>query len=367
MKYLFIIIITMFYSACNMSQCKPEKITIQHMKDSAHFSNKQLAYIKKNNTIKFYNYKGKLEKEINLITGIEKRYNITEEIIEHYTNYKYILDMGAGHFCYPDAYIVPKGTQLGSGEETGIVVSALDKTIQLPKNNLGYPIKFKFNDTGQIITHDENKMEYDNLGRLLSNKFYSNKKIHKSVKYIYENSHLKKSIHEGQKDDDNYIKEYTFNSSDQLSQVTIKSNNIIKSITYFNFENTLLKSKRTYTKYEGYIILEVIDFSYENGKLISEMKYKTRPNREVALPSSNNDNDLFNLFNYKENSNFIKLTEYYYQQSNLSTITHSEYNKISKNFIEKSKISYKYNDKGQLIEAQDSAGKAFKLFSYNNN
>jgi len=365
MKYFFFTLIVMFYSACNTSQSKPEKIKIQNMKDSAHYSNKQLAYIKKDNTVKFYTPNGKLQKELNLLSGIEKRYNITGEIIEYDTSYRYMQDLGAGYFSYPDAYIIPQGTKVGMGK-TGMMSTAEDETVFLPKNNLGYPIAFKFNETGQIIEHHKEKMEYDETGRLLSKTTYYDEKVYKKAKYVYENNQLLKSLHEGQNEHDNYIKEYNSNALGQLNSVLTKKEGNLTQITKYNFDTEfeLLKSKKEYSMIGSSLLIKVSEYTYNDIRQLTQEEFYNieTPSGTISLMNISKDNYDKAVYNsYKFNK---KVKTYSYDGDKL----------ISSNMFDKSsstskllwKNNYIYNTKDQLIKVQNEDGKTSKLFSYKN-
>jgi len=115
MKNLFLILMIFQLTGCSMN--RTYEFDIQKIPDSAYYSNQQLAYIKKGKLVSFYDHIGRLKKELDLESRIEKRYNLTGELMTINTVRNYMFNMGNGYYCYRDLLITPKGTIVNNGKK----------------------------------------------------------------------------------------------------------------------------------------------------------------------------------------------------------------------------------------------------------
>lgn len=363
MKHLFFILIIFQLNNCNTNITSKENIN-QKMKDSAYYSNNQLAYIKKGNTVKFYTYKGKLKNELNLDTRIEKKYNLTGELMSINTSSNYLFDMKNGYYSYRDVLIIPKGTIVNNGEDVGTIATANEVVKTIPKNNLGYPTALKFNETGQIIQTENEKREFDDLGRILKRKVYAGFKNepYKSVEYTYENDNLKKSIHTGVNEAYNFTKEYVFDSNGHLSKVKQQNKNGLQMVSFYDFSDNLLQTKKIYTQRKNDIILELIEYTYDDKKrCINQTYYLLNPDENLTM------NEIENKINKSVNKEYpykIIATDFIFKGKNFIGVKATDLRVRPIPKVTNENV-YVYNKFNQLTEVQNGEGKTIIMFSYN--
>jgi len=296
MKYLYIVLAVTLFNSCTSSKSQSKKKITQNMEDSAHYSNNQLAYIKKDGFVKFYDHKGE------------------------------------------------------------------DEIIELHKNNIGYPLNYVYNNTGNIVDDNGEKMEYDDLGRLLSKKYYSGGDVYKSILCSYKNNQLIKSIHKGKNNDDNFIKEYQFNDLGKLTNTYTSKEEVLISITKYNFNtNQLLELKKEYRMIGNSLVIDVTEYSYNNTKqLFQEKTYTIEPSSGIVslidIKNNNYDKTIYSSNKF----NFI-VKEYSYNKSNLVGFTIKD---IARSIL-KANIRYEYNSIDQLTKIIDlNQENSETIFSY---
>ncbi len=360
MRNLILILITLQLSNCNT---RLKDSATQKMKDSAYYNNKQLAYKKEGNKVKFYNYKGTLKNELNLDTRIEKKYNITGELAPINTGRDYMFNLKNGYYCYRDLLIIPAGTIINNGEEFGTSATANEVVETIPKNNLGYPSALKFNGTGQITEIANEKREFDDLGRILKRKIYSGfeNEPYKSVEYIYEQDNLKRSKHTGINELYNFTREYVFDAKGQLFNVNQCNKDGLQIISFYDFYDNLLRTKKIYTQREEGVSKEVIEYMYDDKKRCVNEKYsRFRTEETFTMIQIKNTVDV--TVN-KEYPNKIISTDYIFKDENFIGVKETDLFVNPTPEVIKEHF-YIYNKYKQLTAVVDSQGKTIIKFSY---
>lgn len=338
---------------------------MQLVNDTTYFPNKQIAYVKENDSIIYYSSKGDVLKTMNLKTRIEKNNTFYKELVEFSLHSKSVFNMGAGYYCYPDAIVTPKGTKVNN------LILDSDKVEHFPKNNFGYPKDIAYNKYGLLLGNTFEKRTYNDLGLLLSvTQLTSDKVPYKTINCVYDDSHLVESIHEGKAHEDNYMQHYEFNTKGQFKQMVRKKDEHPIEVQQFVYdENDRIKLKKVFTNTGDLVIAKTVKYAYNDNHLIEIKTLKTQPH--YVLETVNKATFLNDVIAGKFNDFAIKDTfptkvtikSFIYENDNLIVVKEKDI--TSGKDILKNEQEYIYNDLNQLIEVIFPKDVSKLIFQYN--
>lgn len=365
-KFLFLWLVLCLL-ACNPSSqtIAKQQLNQKNMNETSYFSNKQLAYEKKDNKVAFYNYKGEKWKELDLGTRIERRYNLTGEIHESNIAEGYVVNLGAGHYAYPDVVMENFRGAMSNAAET---VDGMRKKV-FPKNNIGLPTSvIQVNEWGLITQTLNEKRTYDDLGRITQRTYFSDfsSPAYKAIDYQYEGDHLKSSKHQDKQKQENFTRTYSFDKDGNLNKVIEKKGESIHAISIYHFQEDLLASKKVYTQREEYIDFNSFVYQYDGQKrCLKENHIEISAFLTASLEELTDFNKEIDPVDVREEI----VTTYYYEQDLLSkknkvTFYGSSQEEVDSEIEED--LVYHYNDKKQLIKREDVLSEESISYTYEN-